>query len=370
MGRQKILMSDTKDLSIRDIKLYQASSELKKPISDSTHTLTEISFIIMRLQLENGVIGESYLLSFQYSPRAIVGALQDAIEVVIGHQVNEIGLVYKKLDDLAEYFGNQGINRWAQAAINIAMWDAWGKCLEQPIHKILGTHHNRVSIYGSGGWLSYTIDELLEEVTDYANRGFKAVKIKVGSPKVSTDLERLKKVRDAVGDKVDIMMDANQGMTLPNAIKLSNAAKELNIHWFEEPVNHQDYQAYQILKNQTGISLAMGEREYDTLPLRELVTRNALDIWQPDILRIGGVEAWRESAALADSFHLPVLPHYYKDYDVPLLCTIPNGVGAESFDWVDPLIDNPMVVKDGFAHPHDLPGWGFGFIDDRLTELN
>ena len=210
---------------------------------------------------------------------------------------------------------------------------------------------------------------MIEEVTNYADRGFKAVKIKVGSPKVSTDVERLRLVREAVGDKVDIMMDANQGMDLPSAMKLAREARDLNINWFEEPIHHQNFQGYEILKNQTGISLAMGEREFDTLPLRELATRNALDIWQPDILRIGGVEAWRESAALAKSFHLPVLPHYYKDYDVPLVCTISNGVGVESFDWVDPLIDNPMVVQDGYAKPHDLPGWGFSFIDDRMTEI-
>ncbi len=357
------------DISIRQAKIYKASSVLKKPISDATHTLTEISFLVLRLQLENGVVGESYLLSFQYSPNAIVGALKDVIPVIKGFKANETGLVYEKLEGLAEYFGNNGLLRWAQAAVNIAMWDAWGKTLGQPIHKLLGVHKEKVSIYGSGGWISYTIDELIAEVTNYAERGFKAVKIKVGSPKISTDIERLRLVREAVGDKVDIMMDANQGMDLPSAIKLSDAAKKLNIHWFEEPVNHQNFQAYQILKNQTGISLAMGEREFDTLPLRELATRNALDIWQPDILRIGGVEAWRESAALAKSFNLPVLPHYYKDYDVPLLCTISNGVGAESFDWVDPLIDNPMVVQNGYAKPHDLPGWGFNFIDDKLSEI-
>ncbi|WP_271765903.1 mandelate racemase/muconate lactonizing enzyme family protein [Aquimarina algiphila] len=357
------------DLAIRDVKIYKASSELKKPISDSTHTLTEISFIIMRIQLENGIIGESYLLSFQYSPNAIIGALKDIVPAVKGHQCFETGIVHQKLENLFEYFGNQGLLRWSQAAVNIAMWDAWAKSQKLPVHKLLGVTKEKVHIYGSGGWISYSIDELIEEVTDYANRGFKAVKIKVGSPKVSTDLERLKKVREAVGDKVDIMMDANQGMDLPSAIKLSNEAKNLNIHWFEEPVNHQNFQAFEILKNQTGVSLAMGEREFDTLALRELISRNALDIWQPDILRIGGVEAWRESAALANSFHLPVLPHYYKDYDVPLLCTISNGVGAESFDWVDPLIDNPMVIKDGYAKPHDLPGWGFNFIDDRLTEI-
>ncbi|TYA71736.1 mandelate racemase/muconate lactonizing enzyme family protein [Seonamhaeicola marinus] len=359
----------SKDITIRDAKIYKAATTLKKPISDATHTLTEISFLVLRIQLENGVIGESYLLSFQYSPNAIVGALKDAIPHIIGHKTNEMGVVYDKLDHLGEYFGNQGINRWAQAAVNIAMWDAWGKTLGQPVHEILGVCKEKVSIYGSGGWISYTIDELIEEVTDYANRGFKAVKIKVGSPKVSTDVERLRLVREAVGDKVDIMMDANQGMDLPAAMKLSRQAKELNINWFEEPVNHQNFQAFEILKNQAGISLAMGEREYDTLPLRELASRNALDIWQPDILRIGGVEKWRESAALAQSFNLPVLPHYYKDYDVPLLCTISNGVGAESFDWVDPLIDNPMVLQDGYAKPHDLPGWGFNFIDDKLTEI-
>lgn len=359
----------SKDITIRDAKIYKAVAELKKPISDATHTISEISFLVLRIQLENGVVGESYLLSFQYSPYAIAGALKDAIPNIIGHNTNDMGIVYDKLDDLGEYFGNQGINRWAQAAVNIAMWDAWGKTLNQPIHEILGVCHKKVSIYGSGGWISYTIDELIEEVNGYADRGFKAVKIKVGSPKVSTDVERLRLVREAIGDKVDIMMDANQGMDLPSAMKLSRAAKELNINWFEEPVNHQNFQAFEILKNQAGISLAMGEREYDTLPLRELVSRNALDIWQPDILRIGGVEKWRESAALAHSFNLPVLPHYYKDYDVPLLCTIPNGVGAESFDWVDPLIDNPMVIQDGYAKPHDLPGWGFNFIDDTLTEI-
>ena len=140
------------------------------------------------------------------------------------------------------------------------------------------------------------------------------------------------------------MMDANQGMQLPAAVQLAKAARDLNIYWFEEPLHHQNYDGYQTLKNQTGISLAMGEREYDIEPLVQLTQRKALDIWQPDLLRIGGVEAWRQSAALAASFHLPVLPHYYKDYDVPLVCSIPNGVGVESFDWADPLIDNPMVI--------------------------
>ena len=354
---------------IKDFSVYSAKAKLEKPISDATHTLTEISFLVLRIEVENGIIGESYLLSFQYSPNAILGALKDIGNMVIGAQVNETLKVFDKVNHANEYFGLEGINRWAQAAFNIAMWDAWCKILKQPIWKILGTYKTEIPIYGSGGWISYTPEELIDEVTGYKARGFKSVKIKVGKPDWKEDLERLRMVRAAVGNEIGIMMDANQGMTVPNSLQLAMAAKDLNIYWFEEPINHTDFQGFQILKNQAGISLAMGEREYSTLPLRELLQRNAIDIWQPDILRLGGVEAWRDSAALAGAFNIPVLPHYYKDYDIPLLCTIPNGAGAESFDWIDPLIDYPLQIINGMATPHNRPGWGFSFKDEFLTEL-
>jgi L-alanine-DL-glutamate epimerase-like enolase superfamily enzyme len=199
-------------VEIRDFKLYKATAQLKKPISDATHTLHEISFLVIRLQLENGIVGESYLLSFQYSPLAIRGALLDLLPVVKGFQVFETGKVFEKINHLSEYFGNAGVNRWAQAAINIAMWDAWGKSIQQPVWKMLGAHRTKCPIYGSGGWISYSIDELIAEVSDYAARGFQAVKIKVGAPDWKKDLERLRLVREAVGKDINIMMDANQGM--------------------------------------------------------------------------------------------------------------------------------------------------------------
>ncbi len=354
---------------IKNYSLFTAKAALAKPIADATHILTEISFIVLRLQLNSGVVGESYLLSFQYSPQAIAGALKDICELAIGENVYDTVTVYKKIDEANEYFGKEGVNRWAQAAVNIAMWDAWCKTLDQPIWRVLGAHNFKVPVYGSGGWLSYTPQELIAEVTGYKKRGFNAVKIKVGKHDWKEDLERLAQVREAVGNNIGIMMDANQGMDVSSALQLAREAKALNIHWFEEPVDHNDFQGYQLLKNQAGVSLAMGEREYSTLALRELIKLNAIDIWQPDILRLGGVEAWRNSAAVALAHHVPVLPHYYKDYDVPLLCTISNGAGAESFDWIDSLIDHPLQIDSGYARPHDRAGWGFNFKDEFLTQI-
>jgi L-alanine-DL-glutamate epimerase-like enolase superfamily enzyme len=354
---------------IKRIEFFKAGSPLSRPIADATHQIPEIAFIITRLTLNSGIRGETYLLAFHYSPQAILGALGDIRELAVGHEVSATGQFISKAEQESEYFGSLGLNRWALGSINIAMWDAWARTLGQPVWRMFGVCHERVPLYGSGGWLSYSLDELLAEATGYVKRGFRAVKIKVGSPDVARDIERLTKVREAVGPHVNVMMDANQGMTVPTALALATAVRPLRITWFEEPVAHTDYDGYAQLRRQAGISLAMGEREFDTVALRELIRRDALDLWQPDILRLGSVEAWRASAALAGAHGMPVLPHYYKEYDVPLLMTVPNAFGAESFDWVDPLITRPIRMQDGFAYPTDAPGWGFEFRDEFLKEV-
>ncbi len=353
---------------ITDIRIYRAVSPLSRPIADATHTLSEISFFVVEVESDEGVTGQGYLLSFHYSPEAIAGALRDIRPLATGLPVNETGTLARLAAAEHEYFGREGIQKWALAATNVAMWDCWGKTLQTPVWKLLGTCVRRVPVYGSGGWISYSIGELVAETVEYKRRGFKAVKIKVGGG-VEHDLERLRKVREAVGSDIRIMMDANQGMTLQDALVLSRKAETLDIFWFEEPIDHRDYEGYALLRSRSAISLAMGEREYDTEALKNLIARRAIDLWQPDLIRLGGVEEWRGSAALALAFHIPVLPHYYRDYDVPLLCTIPNGVGAESFDWIDGIIDNVMRIEDGFAYPREAPGWGFSFRPECLVPL-
>jgi len=356
---------------ITDIRLYRATSTLSKPIADATHQLSEISFYIAEVVTAEGVTGQGYLLSFHYSPDGVLGALKDARRFVLerGYATHETIRMKADYDNESEYFGSTGLQRWAQAVLNVASWDAWCKSLSQPIWKVLGGSYKKIPVYGSGGWISYTDDELLDEVLDYKARGFMAVKIKVGSAIAGRDYERLRKVREAVGPGINIMMDANQGMDAASAIKLSSQVEGLGIHWFEEPVANTDFDGYQTIRNKTGIALAMGEREYDTTALRELIRKNALDLWQPDLLRIGGVDEWRASAAIAGAYNLPVLPHYYKDYDVPLLATIPNAYGAESFDWVDGIIDKPMKIENGFVYPREGNGWGFVFKPECLQEI-
>lgn len=357
-------------MKIKRVSFFKAVSPLSQPIADSTHQIPEIGFIVTRIECDGGIVGEAYLLAFHYSPNAIAGALKDVGEMAIGWEVDDTQEFISHFERESEYFGNPGIHRWALGSMNIAMWDARAKSLGLPVWRMFDVHADRIPLYGSGGWLSYSIEELLAEVRGYVSRGFKAVKIKVGSPELTVDVERLTRVREAVGHDVNVMMDANQGMDVASAYALASAVRDLRITWFEEPISNKDFDGYARLRKQAGISIAMGEREFDTIPLRELIARDAIDLWQPDILRLGGVEAWRSSAAMAQAHKVPVLPHYYKEYDVPLLMTIPNGHGAESFDWVDPLISRPIRMENGYAYPTDAPGWGFEFRDKFLVHLS
>lgn len=361
-----------KDARIRDIRIYQATSQISQPIADSTHDISKIAFYVLEVETAGGVVGQGYLLSFHYSPNAIEGALKDMKKFILerDYHVYETLQVQKDYENESEYFGVVGLQRWALATLNVAMWDAWSRTNDQPVYRMFGCHRKPIPVYGSGGWISYSDDELINEVVNYKKRGFTAVKIKVGSPDMERDIRRLHLVREAVGPELKIMMDANQGMDVPSAVKLISRVEDLGIFWFEEPVINTDFEGYATIHAKTRVSLAMGEREYSTVALRELIGRRALDLWQPDLIRLGGVEAWRDSAALANAYNIPVLPHYYKDYDVPLLATVANPYGAESFDWIDAIIDKPMTINNGFALQREGSGWGFRFLAKYLTELH
>ena len=354
---------------ITALDFYEAESPLSRPIADATHEIPAIRFLVARLTLADGTVGEGYLLAFYFSPEAIRGALADVRPLTLGREVTATRTFDRACDQAFEYFGDTGLQRWARGLVNLAMWDAQGRRLGRPVWQLLGGKAQRVPTYGSGGWLSYSLDELVAEATGYVRRGFTAVKLKVGSPDLERDVERIAKVREAVGPQVRVMIDANQGLDYPAALALARRAEPHGIHWFEEPLPHTDFDGYAALRQHAHMKLALGEREYDLVALRELAGRKALDLWQPDILRLGGVEGWLDSAALAAEHQLPVLPHFYKEYDTPLACTIPHAHGVESFDWVDGLIDRPLRIENGFAYPSDAPGWGFRFKDAVLKEL-
>jgi len=356
-------------MKIKDVRTSRLSVPLKEPLADSTHVLNKIEWILVDVLTDDGLSGHSHMLTFEYGPELLKGIVDHELRpLILGQDPLFIEKIWEACRNRVEYIGQTGVAAWGIAAIDIALWDILGKQLGCPVYKLLGAYSDSVPIYGSGGWLSYSTDQLLAEVTSYVRRGFKGVKIKVGSKDPKRDIERVREVRKAVGDDVLFMVDANQAWRLHEALEFCRKIRDFNIFWLEEPISKDDLDGYAKLSTSIDIPIAAGEREYSLGPFRELLERRAISIVQPDVLRIGGISQSIKLAHLASAFNVRVASHFYKEIDVQLMASIPNGVFLEFFPWLDELLVTPLEIVAGVAKVPRGPGLSIEFKPEAIKE--
>ena len=356
-------------MKIRDIKTTLLSVPLNPPIADSTHVLHHIQWILLDVFTDEGLQGHSLMLTFDYGPKLLRGIVDDELKkLLLDKDPRDISGIGQMCYSHCEYIGQTGVAAWGIAAVDIALWDLLGKQLGVPVCQLFGSNREQVPAYGSGGWLSYSMDELLAEVTGYLKRGFTMVKMKVGQPDLRRDVERVRAVRNAIGDKARLMVDANQAWTPQQAIRFARRVEDQDIYWFEEPVAKDDLDGYCQVTAGSNIPIATGEREYSLDAFREFLTRGAAAVLQPDVLRIGGLSQAMKVAHLAQAFHRLVAPHVYKEIDVHLLAAIPNGLFLEYFSWLDDLLVHPLEVAGGMAKVPTRPGLSLEFKPEAIRE--
>jgi len=263
-------------------------------------------------------------------------------------------------------FGRKGLAFCAISAVDIALWDLKGKVFDAPLYRLLGPYTDTVPIYGSGGWTHFTEDELVREQVGYVERGIPRVKMKVGKDfgkAEREDVRRLAAVRKAVGDDVQVYIDANNGYYAKQAIRLARRFAEYDVGWFEEPVLADDVAGLAAIARAIDIPVATGEHEYTKYGFKELIAQGGADIVQPDVGRVGGVTEWLKVAHLAHAFNLPVAPHAVSLVHLHLACCTPNlqvvevlGVEEEANRlWYTEVPEQ----RDGMLSPFpDRPGLG------------
>jgi L-alanine-DL-glutamate epimerase-like enolase superfamily enzyme len=355
-------------MKIDDIRTEWLRVPISPPIADSTHVLRFMDLILVAVRAGE-FFGNSYMLSFDYGPALLQGIVDHELKRhVLGMEADEIRAVYERNLLVTEYIGREGVALWGTAAIDVALWDLLARRLNIPVSLLFGAHARAVPVYGSGGWISYSDEQLADEVSRYVSRGFAGVKIKIGSQE-DRDVERVRAVRQAIGPNRKLMVDANQGLTLERALRLARRLEDCRLEWLEEPFAKDDLESYARLSQATPIPLAAGEREFGVPPFRRLVSARCISVVQPDLLRVGGVTGWRLVAALTDSHLLRLAPHFYREYDVHLAAAQPNLIAIESFDWLDPLVASPFEVRGGLAIVPDRPGFGVTFKQEAIREF-
>lgn len=356
-------------MKIADVRTALLSVPLNPPLADSTHVLNQIQFVLVDVETDDGLVGNSFMLTFDYAPELLRGIVGTELrKVVVGRDPRDIAGIWQSCYTQCEYIGQQGVAAWGIAAIDIALWDLLGKSLGVPVCQLLGGRVERVPIYGSGGWLSWSTDELVASLNSYVQRGFTMVKMKVGGDSPHRDAERVRAVRQAIGSDVRLMLDANQAWTPHQAIAFARQVQDQDIFWFEEPVAKDDLDGYVRVASSIDIPVAAGEREYSLGAFRDMLVRQGASIIQPDALRIGGLSQCLKVAHLAGAFGRTVAPHFYKEIDVHLLAAIGNGLFLEYFPWLDDLLAHPLEVVNGMAMVPQRPGLSLEFKAEAVQE--
>ena len=260
------------------------------------------------------------------------------------------------------FVGHKGIPVMAISAIDGALWDLRGKAAGLPIHRLIGAARDRVPAYASGGlWLSLAIDELQREAQGFVEQGFRAVKMRLGKPTPAEDAARVRAVREAIGPGVALMADANQQLTVTQAIRLGRMLEEHDLAWFEEPLPAYDLEGVARVAAALDTPIASGETEYTRYGFRQMLELKSADILMPDLQRVGGVTEFLRVSHMADAFDVPVSSHLFPEMSIQLLAALGNATWLEHMPWFAPLYDGGLEVVDGHVAVPQAPGWGLAF---------
>lgn len=348
--------------------LYRVPRELwvgSLPVRGSLYAISHIELVTCEVETGEGATGFGLTYTVGHGGSALHATLRDEIgPELLGHEVRSPAASWRELWRRLHWVGRGGVAAAAIAASDLALWDACARARGLPLYEHIGAHRDAVPAYGSGVDLGYSLDELLDEVRGHRSAGFDAVKIKVGLS-AAEDVERVRAVREEVGDGCRLMVDANLAWTLGEAAQRVRTLEPYGVAWLEEPLAVEDVEGHAALQRSTSVPLAAGESLFSVWEFAAYLRAGAIRVAQPDVARLG-VTGWLEVAALADAFHVPLAPHFVPDVHVHLACAVPNAVYVEHLAWLEPLLTSRLELEHGTARPSSGPGHGVVLDRDLL----
>lgn len=360
---------------IADVKVHLVSEEVKGKFADATRNVESVGFLIVRITTDQGLegIGVTYHEVGGEATRDII--VNNMKNNLIGRDPFDTEVIWNEMVQYLRGVGRKGVMFCALSAVDIALWDLKGKITGQPLYKLFGGGDTHLPVYGSGGWTSYTDEELVDEALEMVARGYKMIKLKVGVEKGQNylrDVERIRKVRDAVGPDIGLMLDANNCWDAATGIRFANSVRELNIMFLEEPVMADDMPGLARYRTMTDLPLATGEHEYTKYGARDLIIHQAADIIQMDTTRAGGFTEMLKIGAMTQAWNLKFAPHAMENISAHLVAAFPNAMFLERLllfeDLTAHVYVNAPLPKDGYMDIPDLPGLGLVLNEDYIRD--
>ncbi len=319
----------------------------EEPESDGTLEWDSTTLVVVELRSE-GVTGVGYTYADAGTAKLIDEKLASVVRGADPMQTNRI---WTEMVATIRNLGRPGMCSMAISAVDCALWDLKARLLGMPLYRLLGAVRDRIPVYGSGGFTSYSLEKLQAQLGGWVDDGIPRVKMKVGR-EPDQDIDRVSAARAAIGDETQLFVDANGAYLVKEALAFAERYAELNVVWYEEPVYHRDLAGQRLVREHAPASMEIsnGEYGYDPFDFASLIDGGACDVLQADVTRCEGITGFLAVDALCTVKNVPLSTHC-----APALSAHP-AAAAKRLRHIEYFHDHVRIEKmlfDGFPALHD-----------------
>jgi len=331
---------------------------------------TEVQLALVRLRDGDGAEGTGFTYSLTGGLAGAVRLLEAELPaLVVGSDLAFWPRTWQRIAQRGSRLGRGSVMP-ALSAIDIAVWDLRARRAGEPLFRFIGAHQDSVAVYGSGrATHAMAVADLVAGAAAYVEEGYRAVKLRVGVRPPAEDIARVRAVREAMGQELMIMVDANERLDLPGALWLGSRLHEQGVLWFEEPLAACDVDGHAQLARQLPVAIAAGEHLQGRAEFAAYVHRRAASVLMPDAPLVGGVSEWLRIAAIAEAANLTVSPHFLPELHIHLAAATVNCTWVEHFPLIDDVLCGTLRPTDGHMRPSDAPGHGMVWDQERIDAL-
>lgn len=360
-------MSLMSEQRIKRMSVRTVCVPMQHPHKTASGIVSESPLVLVDIETDEGIVGHSMVFTYTRAALKPTADLLRELEIFIVGSPLAPRNIEQILTKKFRLLGSQGLIGIALAAIDMALWDALARSANTSLVHLLGGVEKPISAYGAIGYDG--IKESAKVAENWVKQGFKGVKAKIGYPSVKEDLAVIKAIRSAVGEGISIMVDYNQSLTPTEAIQRLRVLDEEALEWIEEPTLAHDFIGNARVSHEIKTPIQCGENWWGTLDMQHAIDAESSDYMMPDVMKIGGVSGWLRAADLAYTRGILLSNHLWPEISTQLLCLTSTAHWLEYSDWWNPILSEPLQIRNGFTTIEGIKGTGVEWNEKAIDKF-